>query len=282
MKALDHGALRAHCMQIRKLEQAKVGLELQISAVARDGMPTDLIMPAMHESLKPLAVQVDKMKAGLMGFVEGTPVELWIEGYKGLGPAAVLGLGLMPPLSPDWIPDPSKDPPNYMLGVRACWKYAGLDVRDGHAPKRKKGEFLGFNTFLKAVWIYRVGVSIEKTSKDNPAEYRSAYDARKLHTLETHPPMLEVGECESCDDARRSSRAARKERNITRERTALAGDCAGAGGIHWSDGHRRADALRYTAKQVLKDAWLVSNGMLPSVGQGRSGEPIRDSPQAAA
>lgn len=279
---LDHGALRAHCMQIRKLEQSKVGIELQISAVERSGMPSDLIMPAMHAALEPLAAQVEELKAGLMGFVAGTAIEGWIETYKGLGPAVVYGVGLMPPLSPAWIPDPSEEPLNYMRSVRATWKYAGLDVRDGVAPKRRAGEFSGFNAFLKAVWIYRVGVSIEKTSKADRSGYRGLYVARKASTLLTHPPMQELGECEHCDAARASSRAKRAVKNQTRERQALAGDCAGAGGIHWSDGHRRADALRYLAKQVLKDAWLVANGKLPSVGQTTSEEPKIRSPQAVA
>jgi hypothetical protein len=282
MNMIDHGALRAHCMQIRKLEQAKVGIELQISAIERSGMPSELIMPTMHATLGPMGARVDELKAALPSFIEGSPLADWIEAYKGLGPAIVYGLGLMPPLSPDWIPDPSEDPPNYMRGVRACWKYAGLDVRDGRAPKRTAGEFSGFNAFLKAIWIYRVGVSIEKTSKDRPGEYRAAYDARKLHTLVTHPPMLELGVCEFCDAARSASQAKRAERNITRERKAPAGDCAGAGGPHWSDGHRRADALRYLAKQVLKDAWLVANDKLPSVGHRLPDEPVLPSPQAAA
>lgn len=281
-KKIDHGALRAHCMQVRKLEQAKVGIELQISAIERSGMPSALIMPTMHATLGPLADHAEDLKAELTGFVEDTEIAAWIDTYKGLGPAVVYGIGLMPPLSPDWIPDPSTEPLNYMRSVRAAWKYAGLDVRDGAAPKRRAGEFSGFNAFLKSVWIYRVGVPIEKTSKAALGGYRGLYVARKASTLLTHPPMREPGDCEHCDAAVASSKAKRATKNQTRERTTLAGDCAGAGGIHWSDGHRRADALRYLAKQVLKDAWLVANGMLPSVGRDPSEHPQDESPQAAA
>lgn len=314
---MNHVGLRVHCMQIKKLEQAKIGIELQVGAINRSAMPSDLIMPAMHASLEILAQRVKELKAGLMGFVDDTRTADWISAYKGLGPSVVYGIGLMPPLSPDWIPDPSEEPLNYMRGVRACWKYAGLDVRDGHAPRRKKGEFSGYNGFLKAVWIYRaagpakaspcecghfIKAKLDKKKGDwlghsdgggpclqcdctsflSSSPYGRLFYERRALTLVTHPPMLDVGECEFCDAARRESQIKRADKNQTREREALAGDCAKAGGIHWSDGHRAADASRWVAKQVLKDAWLVANGRLPSVGQQERLEPWRRSPQAAA
>lgn len=261
----SYAELRFHCMQLKKLEQAKIKLELQISAVERGGLNTEVIMPAMHGAVAMLNKPLGRMRSELLGFVEGSRLAAWIEGNPGLGPSVVLGIGLMPPLDPGWIPDPEKDPPNYMLGVRACYKYCGLDVRDGRAPKREKGKFLGYDAYLKSVWIYRVGKSIEYQSTDGPSDYRALYDRRKAHTLIAHPPMLEIGECDQCDAARRSTQVKRAEHEYERERKALSGDCAGEGGLHWSDGHRRLDALRYTAKQVLKDAWLVANGKLPSV-----------------
>lgn len=274
MTDVRHEELRFHCLQLKKLERMKVGLELQVSAMERDGLMAPLVIPATDAAIDQLAKPTKKLKTQLMSFVSGSRVEAWIEGTAGLGPAVVLGIGLMPPLSPDWISDPTEDPPNFMLGVRACYKYAGLHVGDdGRAPRRRQGEFLGFDTFLKSVWIYRVAVTIEKNAGGVTSTgavrarspYRDLYDWRKAHTLATHPPMLEVGECESCDAARRTSQRKREASNQTRERQSIGGDCSAEGGVHWSDGHRRADALRYTAKQVLKDAWLVANGKAPSV-----------------
>ena len=141
-----------------------------------------------------------------MEFVEDTRLLAWLEGSRGLGPAVVFGIGLMPPLAPDWIPDAEDDPPNYMLGVRACNKYCGLDVQNGSAPRRKKDEFLGYDTFLKSVWIYRVTKNIECQTPNGSSGYRAEYDARKAHTRVEHPPMLDVGECECCDKARRKTK----------------------------------------------------------------------------
>jgi len=127
----------------------------------------------------------------------------------------------------------------------------------------------------------RLAVPVEK---HRASPYRGVYDARKARTLETHPEMMDVG-CEFCDAARGRTKERRAERNLTRERSAVGFDCAAMGGRHWSPGHRRADALRVTAKAILLDAWRVANDLSPrvrAVMRLATTEPMPPSEESAA
>lgn len=192
---------------------------------------------------------------GVMGEVMAERHEYaeWINAVPGLGFDSMgLVTGLMP-----YTPEDT-------YTVSAAWRCAGLHVADGRAPKRQAGTFLGFDVELRAYWLYRVGkVAAEMRSPgDNP--YRVTYDERKEHTVETHPPMLGEGEgCEYCDLAYSKTRQKREASHQTRERQSVAMDCCNVGGRHWSDGHRRADALRVATKEIIKDWWRVGNGQEP-------------------
>ena len=243
----DHFTLRLKSMQARRLERAKTSLELQRGALKRDGLP-DILMIGMDKAIAALKPVVRRAKREVGACVKGSPLGDWIEETHGLSNALVLVLGCMPPL-------------NQFYSPRAVWKYTGLDVQNGRAPKSAKGELLGFNRELRAFVIARVAETIIKVG----GPYRTVYDVRKAHTLITHPEMLEEGEvCANCDMAWARTREIRAEHEFERERKAPSIDCAGVGGVHWTKGHRHADARRLIAKAVLRDAWCVANGRDPS------------------
>lgn len=178
----------------------------------------------------------------------------WLEHTRGI---SAKGVGLLTGCLPF---------PQDMETVSATWKYLGLHVVDGEAPRRKQGEWSGFSSEYRAYALYRVGDPIIKVG----GPYRQVYDDRKAHTLDTHPPMLDEGEgCETCDEAYARTRKERAEHEYSRERQAPRYDCANLGGVHWTKGHRHADALRVTTKEVFVDWWRVAHGQSPRTGHLR-------------
>lgn len=67
--------------------------------------------------------------------------------------------------------------------VSELWAYCGLHVRDGAAPKRRRGEKANWSATGK-MRAYLVALSCMK-QMDSP--YRAVYDARRAHTKVTRP-----------------------------------------------------------------------------------------------
>jgi len=244
-----HAALNTECLMIRRLEKMLLGNERQTAQFIEDGVPEIVAMGVMHANAL-LRKEVKSRMRGLVAFVKDEPVWEFVDSTLGIGPACIFFLGLLPPMED--FANPAK-----------VWKYSGLDVRNGKSPKRERGTFAGYDAFLRAVAIARIGDPIIRAPE---SPYRRLYDNRKEFTRIAHPPIMPEGECEFCDLARGKTKAKRAESRQTRERTTLGFDCSNVGGIHWTDGHRHADARRYAVKAVVTDLWRVENGMEPRVG----------------
>lgn len=263
----DHDSLRLHAMQARLLERMATSAQLQRGRLVKEGFPP-LLVADVDEAIKSLKrpVRIAKRKLGLI--IKGSPLGDWISDTRGLSDAMALVLGCMPPLTD-------------FRGPRSVWKYAGLDVReDGRSPRRKRGELAGFNPELRAFLIVRVGDPIIKVR----GPYRAIYDRRKAATLITHPDMLKDGEgCDYCDLAWSKTKEMRAKRDLERERTTVAVDCSGVGGVHWTAGHRHSDARRVMVKEVLVDAWRIAHGKLPRErpGETQCGDDSHPSPDLA-
>jgi hypothetical protein len=70
--------------------------------------------------------------------------------------------------------------------VSSLWKYAGMHVVDGKAPKRKKGEKITWNPRFRSV-CYNIGKSFVMVGKGGP--YRAYYDKVKAEDTEKHPDL---------------------------------------------------------------------------------------------
>jgi hypothetical protein len=216
----------------------------------------------------------DKLKRKLHEFCPGPSVMEFIADTQGLGGATHLFLGLLP----QWVSE--------FETVGRLWAYCGLHPVDGVAVRRHKGRRANWSSELKAIAIKRLAEPCMKMSggenKNGRAlpfsPYRATYDARRAHTLTTHPPMQDEG-CNTCErshllwESRCSVHGAKRQARHQCEecddvRRMRGKDCAGLGGIHWTDAHRHADALRITAKAILKDLWRVSRGHEPLFGGG--------------
>ncbi len=263
----DHIALRTKVLQFRAVEKVMLSLTNQCRALGED-------LPAVALTAVDIAIeQLKPIRKALLrelpAIVQDSPLDDWISKTHGLGSGLWLLLGSMPPIGEFKTP-------------AAVWKYTGLDVRDGKAPKRVEGVRLGFAPIRRAYAIMRVADPVVKVG----GPYRETYDRRRAHTLKTHPRMFTEGEladpeCQICQDAMQKTEELRSEREFTRERQAPAMDCANLGGVHWSDGHRHADAKRFVAKAILCDAWRVARGQPPRVGQGTTTAHTRPAAQEA-
>ena len=154
------------------------------------------------------------------------------------------------------------------------WSYCGLHVlSSGRAPSgsdlsKLKSEFpdKGWSPRLRAYAIVRLA---DPCIKHRASPYRGVYELRRERTSLTHPNMLKEGAgCEYCDKAYAKNRSTGKK----------GWDCSGLGGFHWTDGHSFADAKRVVAKAILKDLWLVENGLVPVVGS----QPLLDTDAPAS
>lgn len=251
--------------QALAIEQMHKSLSLQMGAFVRMGLPEEALIEA-RDAYIALKKKSGSLKRAAFRAMKGEPIYEFAKETTGLGPAVAMVLGN----APEFVCR-GYDEKGNAIGFDspgALWSYAGLIPGKG----RKKGERAMYNPKLKAYAIARLAEPCmklkggeDKNGKPLPrSPYREVYDARKEHTLETHPPMVEEdGVCEFCDMARGKSKELRAEKNQERERTTVAMDCANVGGVHWTDGHRHADAMRVTAKAILLDLWRVENGLTP-------------------
>jgi hypothetical protein len=119
--------------------------------------------------------------------------------------------------------------------VSSLWKYLGMDVRDGKAPKRRKGE--------KAKWSHRGRMVCYQLSdcivKVGKGKYRELYDIKKAEYL-------------------------------SRERSG-ASNCP-FGQVHLNSegkaikcelGHAHNAAKRYAIKMAIKDLWVAARKAAP-------------------
>lgn len=252
--------LAKQCENVGRMVQ---GIESQTRRFREGGLP-EAAMLWTSSQIPELKLIRDRLLRQMGSLMRRTPYGEWVENTHGLGNALYFTLGILPDLAS-------------FATVSKAWKYCGLHVENGHARKRSAGQYLGFNARLRSYMIMWVA---EPTTKQRKSPYRTVFDRRKAHTTETHPPMLpEGGGCPFCDAAYAHTKAKRAERDLERQRTGVAFDCAALGGIHWSPAHRQADALRVTAKAILRDAWRVAHGLAPK-GAICSEEGAAESPLA--
>jgi hypothetical protein len=255
---LDYLTLRETCKQVEGLMRARVTVDLQFKSFARDGLMPEVTAQGIANAMKGVKQEESRLLREVGLIWKTTPIGEWVERTGGLGSRVYWLLGLLPPI---WeIANPAK-----------IWKLCGLHP-DG-AKRPAKGEFLGYSRRLKSYALIYVGEPCMKVARKIDgvtvfsSPFRVLYDNRRTHTEITHPSMLAEGEgCEFCDLAYSGTRKERAEHAYERERKTVGKDCANRGGVHWKDGHRHADALRYMTKAILRDAWKVAHNQEPTHG----------------
>lgn len=246
--------LRTKAKQRHLLQKMSKGIQLQIGAWERQGIPA-LVHPAPENALRELDMMVNKLNREICVQVNGTPIGDFMQETHGLGHSVPFLCGLLPPMIDLGIEMADKETgelrPHFFPNVAKVWKYLGLHVEDGSAPRRKKGEFSGYSSELKSIALVYIGEPVIKAG----GPYRPVYDERKAHTMERHAPMPVDG-CEFCAEAGAKNKALGKKKY----------ECADVGGTHWTKAHIHADARRVMTKAIIADMWAVSNGKQPRFG----------------
>lgn len=229
MDELTHAGLHKLAKEAENVGRALQMIQASVRAFEKSGWPETAHVWATTQIPELQRIR-ERLMRSLPAQAKGTDLHSWQQATIGLGPALFLVVGLLPPLS-------------QMHSVGAVWKYCGLHVADGRAPRAKRGEKLGFSKRMRS---YAIIWMADPATKNRACPYRAVYDARRARTAVSHPVMLEKGGgCASCDKA-----IAEQGR-----------DCASFGGIHWSAKHQHMDGLRVTAKAILRDAWRVDRGL---------------------
>jgi hypothetical protein len=105
--------------------------------------------------------------------------------------------------------------------VSELWAYCGMDVRDGQAPKLRRGQKVNWSTAARM----RVHLIAESCMKARTSPYRPVYDA----TRAKYEDAIHTFDCPQCK---------------------------ATAGQPLKPGHQNARALRAVSKAVLKDLWI--------------------------
>lgn len=165
----QHLLLRVKAKQTENVERITLSLEHQVNLYVKDGLP-EILVAHLRQEIATLRKMTESMKRELPRIMKKTPLGEWAKETKGLSYSLFLLLGLMPPLCD-------------FKGPASVWKYVGLHVVDGCAPKRRRGYCTGFNVRLRSYAIARVADGMMKCR----GAYRYLYDERKEATRISHP-----------------------------------------------------------------------------------------------
>lgn len=123
--AVLHALLGHHARQLWDLQKQRIAAFNRVAAMERDGLeahtgPADTVVAYYTQMEKEIEKELVKL-------VRQHPMRDWIEAQRGIGlPGFARLLGVTGSL-------------DRFATVSKLWKYLGLHVVDGHAPKREKG-----------------------------------------------------------------------------------------------------------------------------------------------
>jgi hypothetical protein len=232
----DYLEARKLATYYRQAEQVLRALENRRAAFARGKIPPDEALDRWIDNASAdLRAFLAPLDRAIAEYWTDTAIAAWVEGTRGLGVATFRCLSLTPPLIPlaEFPGSPT---------VASVWRYVGLHPAGARDDRR-------YSAIVKAWWIWRVA---EPTMKQPTSPYRAVYLARRA-PHDALPMLAEGDGCATCDAAYAKRRTTGK----------TGWDCANLGGPHWKAAHLHADALRVTAKAILRDAWRIAHDYDP-------------------
>src|SRR5882724_8040267 len=183
--------LRILANRFRRVEKARVGLQLQLASYKRSGIGhlagfRSVILPAI-KNMKQFEALCEKDL-----YAQGLATELreYQKYTRGLGKSLFLAVASMP------------HPPGEYRSFPGYWKSAGAHppyMREAYS--RTHGGKLDYAPYRFGLW-FRLVKGLMATGKPkvhskgklkgitlncSPSDYRACYDRRKAHTLKTHP-----------------------------------------------------------------------------------------------
>lgn len=152
--------------QFYTLQDQRKALSNRIGAYDRLGLD----VPAAHEALGVYAILEKRIGRLIAKQLRGIPIwDQWLSQVRGIGP--LLGGSLIAEL----------EAPDKYGGIRSIRAYCGYDVREGRAPRRRKGEKANWNPQLR-VTLWKIGKSFVRCRSSLGRrlydEYREYYERR--------------------------------------------------------------------------------------------------------
>lgn len=142
------------------LQKERIQTVLRIKALERSGVAKSRAAD-LHEHLDRELLRIEKWTADKVeDSLEGNDIyNAWLRHVPGVGP--MLAGGLISVI----------DPVSEVEKPSSLWKYAGLHVVDGKAPRRKRGQKVAWNPFFRTL-CWKLGESFVKAG----GYYRKVYD----------------------------------------------------------------------------------------------------------
>lgn len=149
----------------------------RLNQLRRDGMDPQRAQ-VMQDWVDERLVSIEKdIKKMATKYVEEEEIWSWLNEVKGIGP--VISACLI-----SWI-----KPIKRFDTVSSLWAYCGQDVRDGMAPRKKKGEKVNWNPRLRTL-CWKISDSFVKSK----GPYRDEYDRAKAFYRAKFPDQVDTGE----------------------------------------------------------------------------------------
>lgn len=213
------------------LQQARIAMNNRIKAIERHhNMDKPQVVLQVELASKELRLCLDRseleegrVQRMLERIAKEHPLADWVAGTRGFGYQSLsLLVAIAGPL--DLFPTVSK-----------LWKYMGMSVDDGHAPKRQRGARIHYSPQGR-VFCHQLGESIVKVG----GPYRVKYDDRKAKVSlrqRVGPSECPFGQSHKDADGKVMK-------------------CVAA--------HIHNDAMRYAVKCLLRDLWVEWHRVLGS------------------
>ena len=145
MERLKHPRLRILVEVFYDMQKLRIATGNRLGMYEKLNVLTPLQAAKLQEIFSDLERDEGKIMKEISDELKVIPIWQWLKTVKGIGPAMAAGIV-------GWIDDISKSP-----HVSSLWKYAGMHVEDGKAPRRKRGE--------KAPWSWRLKTHMWKVVK---------------------------------------------------------------------------------------------------------------------
>ena len=155
--------------QFYLVQEHRIAFGAQVRELEKEFADSDQV-----EELKSFFNQTSELEKRMGRYINSLvslhPMYEWLEGVTGIGP--IISASILATV------DIKK-----ARHASSLWKYAGLAVGDdGRADRRKKGEKIQYNPFLKTV-CWKIGQSFIKTK----SKYRKIYDTSKVFYKKKFP-----------------------------------------------------------------------------------------------
>lgn len=200
--------------------------QLTRTCLDKDGLKRGLGLTTDHPDVLRLAKLVHRLEddnteatKNLEAVMKAHPLYPWCQSMKGVGPKTLARL-LAAVGDPYW-----NSLHNRPRLVSELWAYCGMDVRDGQAPRHRRGEKSNWSDTARM----RIHLIAESCMKNRNSPYRHFYDETREHYADaTHQQP-----CTQCGTKGKPAEP----------------------GTPLKDGHKHARALRAIKKEALKDLW---------------------------